>query len=380
MMNGTTSPLRWLHPNGRLSSFRSIFAPHPNGRKYLPRGPRFYSGKALGTSLSVPQVWGSHSIFVSLSDDPYFNLSLEDVLFRKHDVSKPLLLIYRDKPCVVIGRNQNPWKEVNFHELGRLGIPVCTVYHDHGNTNFSIHLPRSSFDRHVTAQTILRAVQSLGIDGARLNDRNDLCVGAEKIGSAYKIVNNRAYHHGTMLISTKLDTLGDLLRVKGKENMVTKGVASVRSPVCNLQQYNPEVTHEAFTNAVVAHHFLVPDSQEFRCDEDIRKGIEELPTWAWAYGQTPEFTFEVQQTFSWGSVKLNLRSKHGVVLESTSQILDGTLDESGDIAAYVMELNGSLVGQRYGFWNLDGVMQKEGHSAELALVVEDLKRWISEIA
>ncbi|KAF5329040.1 hypothetical protein D9611_013885 [Ephemerocybe angulata] len=193
-----------------------------------------------------------------------------------------------------------------------------------------------------------------------------------------------------MLISTKLDTLGDLLRVKGKENMVTKGVASVRSPVCNLQQYNPEVTHEAFTNAVVAQFqkdydihqepFLVSDSQDFRCDEDIRKGIEELPTWAWAYGQTPEFTFEVQQTFSWGSVKLNLRSKHGVVLESTSQILDGTLDESGDIAAYVMELNASLVGQRYGFWNLDGVMQKEGHSAELALVVGDLRRWISEIA
>lgn len=32
-------------------------------------------------------------------------------------------------------------------------------------------------------------------------------------GSAYKIVNSRAYHHGTMLISTRLDLLGDLLRV-----------------------------------------------------------------------------------------------------------------------------------------------------------------------
>lgn len=30
-------------------------------------------------------------------------------------------------------------------------------------------------------------------------------------GSAYKIASNRAYHHGTMLISTKLDTLGALL-------------------------------------------------------------------------------------------------------------------------------------------------------------------------
>ena len=33
--------------------------------------------------------------------------------------------------------------------------------------------------------------------------------------------------------------------------MVTKGVASVRSPVCNLQQYDTNITHEAFTAAVV---------------------------------------------------------------------------------------------------------------------------------
>ena len=37
-------------------------------------------------------------------------------------------------------------------------------------------------------------------------------VGFYVSGSAYKIVKDRAYHHGTMLISTKLDTLGELLR------------------------------------------------------------------------------------------------------------------------------------------------------------------------
>ena len=38
-------------------------------------------------------------------------------------------------------------------------------------------------------------------------------------GSAYKIVNNRAYHHGTMLISTRLDLLGDVLRVNKVSGM-----------------------------------------------------------------------------------------------------------------------------------------------------------------
>jgi hypothetical protein len=31
-------------------------------------------------------------------------------------------------------------------------------------------------------------------------------------GSAYKLANKRSYHHGTMLISTKLEDLGELLQ------------------------------------------------------------------------------------------------------------------------------------------------------------------------
>lgn len=60
--------------------------------------------------------------------------------------------------------------------------PTFSSLQDLGNTNFSIHLPRLTFDRHATAQVILRAVRSLGVD-AVVNDRNDICVGKEKISS-----------------------------------------------------------------------------------------------------------------------------------------------------------------------------------------------------
>ncbi len=33
--------------------------------------------------------------------------------------------------------------------------------------------------------------------------------------------------------------------------METRGVASVRSPVCNLQQYHADVSHEGFVQAMV---------------------------------------------------------------------------------------------------------------------------------
>lgn len=46
--------------------------------------------------------------------------------------------------------------------------------------------------------------------------------------------------------------------------MVTKGVASVRSPVCNLQQFSNKVDHISFTDAVVSEF-----RKEYGINEDV---------------------------------------------------------------------------------------------------------------
>jgi len=314
--------------------------------------------------VSTKPLTPKHSIYVSNSTNPYFNLTFEDWLFKYKAHHNPLLLIYRDDPCVVIGRNQNPWKEVNLAAVRRTGIPLIrrrsgggTVYHDLGNTNFSIHLPRSSFDRHATARVILRAVRSLGID-AHVNDRNDIYVGKDKVsGSAYKIVNQRAYHHGTMLISTRLDTLGDLLHTN-KDAMITKGVASVRSPVCNLQQYMPTISHNVFANTVIkefrkeydinetAH--AIEENKDTTNIEYIRNGMDELPSWQWAYGQTPEFTYTIGNSFPWGHVTAEIRAKHGLILSCSF----------GSEESALKDLSDALVGKRYGFVDHELVLEE----------------------
>ncbi|KAL4065143.1 hypothetical protein V8B97DRAFT_1867378 [Scleroderma yunnanense] len=369
------------------------------------------------TYASLPtSIKPKSAIYVSRSSNPFFNLTLEDWLFRHFPPHSPSLLLYRDSPCVIIGRNQNPWKEVNVTTARERGVPWIrrrsgggTVFHDLGNTNYSIHIPRMAFDRTKTAKVVVRAVRSLGVE-AYANERNDICVGGNKIsilyarfiafladgtysstyrhisGSAYKIVSNRAYHHGTMLISTRLDVLGDLLRVD-KPMMHTKGVASVRSPVCNLVGTNPYLTHEAFVKAVI-HSFreeygvddepcIVDETPEYTGDEYFQIGMGELRSWDWAYGQTPEFEYTLERKFGWGDVISTIRSKHGIIL-SCSFALSPASSTSPNIQMALSELGKRLEGKRYGFvLDAEVFVPSECALAEVAKSeVSDVWRWL----
>ncbi|KAF8592114.1 Lipoyltransferase and lipoate-protein ligase [Ramaria rubella] len=338
--------------------------------------------QAFKTIQSLSSVPPNASIYVSTSTSPYFNLSVEDWLFRKTPPERPLLLLFRNEPCVVIGRNQNPWKEVNFPALRSLGVPFIrrrsgggTVYHDLGNTNFSIHLPRTSFNRQRTTMLVQQALLSLGID-AEINERNDICVGGFKVsGSAYKIVNTRAYHHGTMLISTELNNLGNLLR-NTKTTMVTKGVPSVRSPVHNLRQFKPDITHSEFVDSVIEKFIneykvnpeiqVIHDEEEIRNIEHVKDGIRELQQWQWQYGQTPEFTHKLSGTFPWGEITVDIRSKHGIIL--SCHLSSDNIDQR-----WCDELADSLVAAKYASLEGRGERDDTDHPQQMSDIIEWLK-------
>ncbi|KAH7343456.1 lipoate-protein ligase A [Rhizoctonia solani] len=312
----------------------------------LPRFPaRIARARTFTTTSSQPKV------YVSLSNDPFFNLSYEEWLFRHTDPTLPVLFMYRNKESVIIGRNQNPWKEINQTSLRQSGVEFVrrrsgggTVYHDLGNTNYSVMVPREIFDRDTNAQLVASALgsQDIGIP-AYVNERHDVVVHGKKVsGSAYKIINKRAYHHGTMLINAQLDRLGDLLR-NTKKSLHTKGVESVRSPVANLASFSSSTTHNLFVKCVTQafREKYYPDDywdDEVAAvdsgNELVEKGAEELRSWEWRFGQTPEFTHDMNKPFSWGDVNVHVTSKRGIITHSQITGLDipGT----------------ALVGLRYG--------------------------------
>jgi lipoate-protein ligase A len=204
---------------------------------------------------------------------------------------------------VVIGRNQNPWVEVN---LGLLkeglagGEPIAlvrrrsgggTVFHDEGNVNYCVICPTQTFDRDKHAQMVVRALQRLGVKAATVNERHDIVLDAgqwvenpdEKpykiSGSAYKLTRLRSLHHGTCLLSSpNIKTLGQYLRSPAKPYIKARGVESVRSPVTNV-----DVANEAFEEAVIEEFGKMYDSVEpvIVSDEtaeipEVAKGLGEI--------------------------------------------------------------------------------------------------------
>lgn len=66
------------------------------------------------------------SVFISQSNDIFTNLALEDWIYKNNDFEKHhILLIWRNNPCVVIGRHQNPWLEANLEYLRSNGIELA---------------------------------------------------------------------------------------------------------------------------------------------------------------------------------------------------------------------------------------------------------------
>ncbi|KAI9731761.1 MAG: Biotin/lipoate A/B protein ligase [Cirrosporium novae-zelandiae] len=223
-----------------------------------------------------------HQVYISRSNDPYLNLSIEHYLLENTSAESRILFLYKNAPTVVIGRNQNPWLETNLrflrhphgkyieHELSRLGkINLVrrrsgggAVFHDEGNLNYSAICPSAEFDRNKYAEMVAKALRELGAARVHVNGRHDIVLDRTSIseednnnpgsgkqdeekrlplkisGSAYKIIqrpSHRSLHHGTCLLaSPNLDILHDLLHSPARGYIEARGVESVKSPVGNV--------------------------------------------------------------------------------------------------------------------------------------------------
>lgn len=269
-------------------------------------------------------------ILTSSSFDPWFNLATEEWIFREMDPTVQTLFLWRNDNTVVIGRNQNPWSECNLAKMEGDGVRLArrtsgggAVYQDLGNTCFTFLSPREGYDRSTNSSIILNALSTFGIK-AESSGRNDLVVpmddGPRKFsGSAFRETRDRAFHHGTVLMSANLAKLADYLTPHPKK-MQSKGRASVRARVMNLGEIAPTLNHDTLCPAIIdafCSHYGAKCEVEPLDPENLAKlpGLkeryEELMSWEWRFGHAPQFHHQMVEYLSWGFVDLHLDSEHG---------------------------------------------------------------------
>jgi len=252
-------------------------------------------------------------VLMSKSNDIFQNLALEDWLYQNQKFNQQqVLLLWRNSPCVVIGRHQNPWLEANVPFLREQGISLArrnsgggTVFHDKGNINCSFFTAKADYKRIRNLQIICAALKKiLGVD-VSVNDRDDIVLdGTHKIsGTAAKLGRETAYHHCTVLVDVKTNLLHEALNHPTDLNFIqSKATKSVRAPVKNLVAKNSEVNIENIEISI-AEEFL--ESSDFHIEqvdpsENLYPGLDSIrhsyENWDWVFGKTPEFT--ITKSFS----------------------------------------------------------------------------------
>lgn len=275
-------------------------------------------------------------IIRSTSTNPFFNLALEEYVFRNTPLNDgPMqnerLMFYTNDRCVVIGKNQNPWKELYLRNLSQRGYEFLrrhsgggAVVHDLGNVNYSYLTSRERFKREFFNRQL---VQCLNNPDVSMNDRGDLTYKGFKIsGSAFKIAQGKSYHHGTMLVESELSEFKGLLKPDSLPGIEwsCNSVESVRSEVCNIGgKVVSSIDH--FCSLVSESFRTMMNDQNIPmlfCDEtstlpEIQKASNTLQSNSWKYMTGPKFSVSYNGT--------TISVEKGVITDSTHHELIGKL-------------------------------------------------------
>ncbi len=236
--------------------------------------------------------------------EPAFNLACEEYFFKQRNEN--FMLLWRNAPSIIIGRNQNAYAEIDMDYIKETNISVIrrltgggAVYHDLGNLNFTFI--RNGCDGMADFKSFLKPVtdflRSLGLD-ADFSGRNDILVNGLKVsGNAQTSSHGRVMLHGTLLFSVALDVLSQALKPHPLK-LQAKGIRSVKSRVTNISEHlcNP-MTIDEFINAMqsffIANGACMPAELSVQDESAINDLVKsKYGTWEWNIGNAPDYSME----------------------------------------------------------------------------------------
>ena len=268
-----------------------------------------------------------NTIIEADSFDVMRNLAVEEALCEAHQ-DGACLFLWRNDNTVVIGRNQNAWRECRTKlledeggQLARRKSGGGAVYHDLGNLNFSFIVNKKDYDVARQNAVLVRAVGAFGL-GAAQTGRNDVVLadtGEKFSGCAFRLGEQVCLHHGTVLIGADMEKLSRYL-APSPEKLQAKGVASVRARVTNLKAHEPSITAEGMASALrkafIEEYGPARERKPSALDGDKVTALQQhYASWEWRFGHTPVFDIVLDRRFDWGGAELMLRIENGCIAE-----------------------------------------------------------------
>lgn len=318
-------------------------------------------------------------VFDSTNTDVYFNLAMEEYLF-KNCVDTEYLLLWKNHNSIVLGKHQNVFEEINLKAVAESGISVArrntgggTVFHDEQNLNYSFIKNSegdgfTDYDQFLTP--VIKALNEMGIPAVKRRT-SDIAIGEQKIsGSAQTVKKGRVLHHGTLLYNSDLTLLKNLLKTTAGK-ITSKSVKSVRSDVTNIKKHmtDQSLTIAAFKDIFLAKLFPRGIEKVSLTEEDsqtIKFLVDEkYSQWDWNYGQSPKFSFEKNSAvLNAKGIKIQLDVKLEII---KGKIAKGEVMVDGLANAELIE---RLIGARYGYQEILYKL-KEIRSNEVAQIKID---------
>ncbi|MFA7637458.1 MAG: lipoate--protein ligase [Monoglobales bacterium] len=283
------------------------------------------------------------------SISPYFNLAAEEYFLKKDSEDK--LMLWQNDNTIVIGRNQSTFTEINLERAEELNVNIVrrmsgggAVYHDMGNLNYT-YITKNDGDDFLNfakfTQPVIDVLQSLGVN-ATLSGRNDLLIDGLKFsGNAQYVHKDMLLHHGTLMFSTSVNILSEVLNVN-ELKIQSKGIASVKSRVTNIGEHS-DVTIDEFCDLLFKSAngtFYELSHEDILEIEKLKK--EKYDTWEWNFGYSPKHSFTLEKLFPCGIISVSLDAAEGKISD---------IKFSGDFFGKreISEIENALIGIRHNY-------------------------------
>ncbi len=228
--------------------------------------------------------------------DPLYNLALEEYVLKHLKFDEDILLIWQNKESVIIGINQNPFREINCPYAYSNKIPIYrrisggeAVFHDAGTVNYAFIVKnQKDSNNKVFKDPIIDILKELGIKPSFEDERFSI--------NTQTFYREKMIHHGVIFFNTDLVKLEKVLEVPELNEFEFDKVRINHKCITNLKGYlKNDLSVNQFKKYLLNN--LIGDGlsdKQYKLDYIDKTKIKKIAkdkysTWEWNFGESPDF-------------------------------------------------------------------------------------------